>query len=76
MAAKFHQMSLIKLSFSFQTSDGKSVSAEGQLKNLGTEGEAIEVRGQYSYIGDDGVTYTITYIANELGYQPQGAHIP
>nr|NP_001299125.1 flexible cuticle protein 12-like precursor [Papilio xuthus]BAG30723.1 cuticular protein CPR4B [Papilio xuthus] len=73
---KFDNIGVGPYSFSFQTNDGKSVYAEGQLKNQGTEGEALEVRGQYSYTGDDGQVYTITYIANELGYQPQGAHIP
>ncbi|XP_014362822.2 flexible cuticle protein 12 [Papilio machaon] len=73
---KFDNIGTGPFAFSFETNDGKSVYAEGQLKNLGTEGEALEVRGQYSYPGDDGVIYTITYIANELGYQPQGAHIP
>ncbi|XP_045534834.1 flexible cuticle protein 12 isoform X2 [Papilio machaon] len=59
-----------------ETSNGIVQKEQGQLKNVGTENEALEVRGQYSYPGDDGVIYTITYIANELGFQPQGAHIP
>ncbi|CAH0702666.1 unnamed protein product [Spodoptera exigua] len=62
--------------YNVQTSNGISQQEQGQLKNAGSENEAIEVRGQYSYTGPDGVVYTITYIANELGFQPQGAHIP
>ncbi|SPP85125.1 larval cuticle protein 65Ag1-like [Drosophila guanche] len=62
--------------YNVQTSDGKSVSEEGHLENVGTEEEAIVVRGSFSYVGDDGQTYTINYIADKNGYQPQGAHIP
>ncbi|XP_026489170.1 flexible cuticle protein 12-like [Vanessa tameamea] len=63
-------------SYEVQTSDGKSVKEVGTLKNVGTENEGIEVRGEYSYYGDDGVLYSVTYIANEKGFQPQGAHLP
>ncbi|CAG5052558.1 unnamed protein product [Parnassius apollo] len=59
-----------------ETSNGISQSAQGELKNAGTENEATEVRGQYSYVGPDNVVYTVTYIANENGYQADGAHIP
>lgn len=59
-----------------ETSNGISQQEQGQLKNQGTENEAIEVRGQYSYTGPDGVVYTVVYIANENGFQPQGAHLP
>lgn len=59
-----------------ETSDGQSRQEQGQLQNAGSENEAIAVRGQFSYIGDDGVTYTVTYIADENGFQPQGAHLP
>jgi hypothetical protein len=64
------------LFYSVKTSDGKAHEEEGSLKNVGTEDEAIVVRGSYSYTGDDGVVYTINYVADENGFQPQGAHIP
>ncbi|XP_002135074.2 larval cuticle protein 65Ag1-like [Drosophila pseudoobscura] len=62
--------------YNVQTSDGKSVAEEGHVEDLGTEQEAIVVKGSYSYIGDDGVTYSVNYIADKNGFQPQGAHIP
>ncbi|XP_055913217.1 larval cuticle protein 65Ag1-like [Eupeodes corollae] len=62
--------------FGVETSDGKSHYEEGQLKNIGTENEALVVRGQFQYIGDDGVTYTVSYIADENGFQPSAAHLP
>lgn len=62
--------------YRYETSDGTSAQEEGQLQNAGSENEAISVRGQYSFVGTDGVTYTVTYIADENGFQPQGAHLP
>ncbi|XP_013164722.1 PREDICTED: flexible cuticle protein 12-like [Papilio xuthus] len=62
--------------YEIETSNGIVIREQGQLKNAGTDNEALEVQGQYSYPGDDGIVYTVTYIANELGFQPQGAHIP
>lgn len=61
---------------SVETSDGKSHQEEGQLKDVGTDHEAIVVRGSYTYVGDDGQTYTINYLADENGFQPEGAHLP
>ncbi|XP_013187362.1 flexible cuticle protein 12 [Amyelois transitella] len=62
--------------WAYETSDGKSAQEQGQLKNVGSENEALEVRGQFAYTAPDGQVYTVTYVANELGFQPQGAHIP
>ncbi|XP_014094503.1 larval cuticle protein 65Ag1 [Bactrocera oleae] len=62
--------------FLVETSDGKLHEEEGKLKDVGTDHEAIVVRGSFSYVGDDGQTYTVTYIADENGFQPEGAHIP
>ncbi|XP_043648538.1 larval cuticle protein 65Ag1-like [Drosophila teissieri] len=60
----------------YETSDGSAAQAEGQLNNVGSENEALVVRGSYSFVADDGITYTVNYIADENGFQPQGAHLP
>ncbi|XP_017121857.1 larval cuticle protein 65Ag1-like [Drosophila elegans] len=62
--------------YDWETSDGQSAQAAGQLKNIGSENEAISVQGSYKFVADDGVTYEVTYIADENGFQPQGAHLP
>ncbi|CAH1983162.1 unnamed protein product [Acanthoscelides obtectus] len=63
-------------SYAIDQSDGITKNEDGQVVNPGTDNESIAVRGQYSYVGPDGVVYTVTYIADENGFQPQGAHIP
>ncbi|XP_050075964.1 endocuticle structural glycoprotein ABD-5-like [Anopheles maculipalpis] len=62
--------------FDFATSDGTSRTEEAELRNAGTDNEALAVRGSYSYTGPDGTVYVINYIADENGFQPEGAHIP
>lgn len=62
--------------FSYQTSDGTTREEKAELKNIGSENESLVVEGSYSYVGSDGNTYTITYIADENGYRPTGQHIP
>ncbi|XP_046960503.1 endocuticle structural glycoprotein SgAbd-5-like [Vanessa cardui] len=57
--------------FAWELSDGSKHEEVGQLKNQGTEDEAIAVQGKYSWVGPDGVLYTVTYIADENGFQPQ-----
>ncbi|XP_022907034.1 flexible cuticle protein 12-like [Onthophagus taurus] len=62
--------------FAYETSNGIAADEQGSLQNAGTDNESISVRGQFKYVGPDGVTYTVTYVADENGFQPQGAHIP
>jgi len=62
--------------FALETSDGKTHQEEGTLKNIGTDEESIVVRGSYSFVADDGQTYTVNYVADENGFQPEGAHLP
>ncbi|XP_050315090.1 endocuticle structural glycoprotein ABD-5-like [Anthonomus grandis grandis] len=62
--------------FAFETSNGISQQEQGTLQNAGSENEVMQVRGSFTYTGADGVVYTVTYIADENGFQPQGAHLP
>lgn len=57
-------------SYSFETSNGISAEESGVATN------GVQAQGGYSYTGDDGQTYRITYTADENGYLPQGDHLP
>ncbi|XP_068143148.1 larval cuticle protein 65Ag1-like [Drosophila tropicalis] len=60
----------------YETSNGIRAFEDGQAINAGTDHESIVVKGSYSFVADDGKTYTINYIADDNGFQPQGEHIP
>lgn len=62
--------------WAFESGNGIKANEEGQVKNLGSENEAMQAQGGYSYKGDDGVDIVLTYVADENGFQPQGAHLP
>ncbi|KAL5286663.1 hypothetical protein ACFFRR_007963 [Megaselia abdita] len=62
--------------YSLETSDGVKIESQGFLENTGTDHESYSHRGFYSYVADDGVTYTVTYVADENGFQPSGSHFP
>ncbi|KAH8302921.1 hypothetical protein KR044_011924 [Drosophila immigrans] len=63
-------------SFLHQLDDGTTFTEQGELKNVNTENESLAVRGSFSWVAPDGETYTVTYVADENGFQPQGAHLP
>ncbi|XP_065082659.1 flexible cuticle protein 12-like [Ochlerotatus camptorhynchus] len=62
--------------FAFETSDGQSRQEQAELKKLADDVEALVVRGSYSFTADDGQVYTVNYIADENGFQPEAAHLP
>ncbi|KAM3960270.1 cuticular protein RR-1 motif 16 [Aphomia sociella] len=53
--------------YSYETSNG--IKAE-------ESGNAAQTQGGFSYKGDDGNTYTVTFTAGEGGFKPQGEHLP
>lgn len=61
--------------FRFEGGDGTQAVQEGGLKQIGNEAGEVS-QGSFSYTGDDGQNYAITYTADENGYRPQGAHLP
>ncbi|XP_055912856.1 flexible cuticle protein 12-like [Eupeodes corollae] len=62
--------------FAYETSDGVSREESAKLDKVGTDGESISVRGSVTWTAPDGVQYSLQYIADENGFQPQGAHLP
>lgn len=57
--------------YSYETENGIRVEEVGQI-----QGKGINVRGTYTYPGDNGQVYTVTYTADENGFRPQGDHLP
>ncbi|XP_055307492.1 endocuticle structural glycoprotein SgAbd-5-like [Sitodiplosis mosellana] len=61
--------------FGFETSDGEKREEHAQVV-VENDGPTQVVSGSYSYVGDNGQTYTVNYTADKFGYHPQAAHIP
>jgi hypothetical protein len=63
--------------YSFETGNGIIAEESGFLKNAGNpETEAQVVQGSSSYTSPEGQQISLTYVADENGFQPQGAHLP
>ena len=62
--------------YNYELSDGSKRDESAQVETRGVEDAILRVRGSFSFVGEDGQTYTVTYVADENGFQPQGAHLP
>ncbi|XP_075970543.1 endocuticle structural glycoprotein SgAbd-5-like [Anticarsia gemmatalis] len=56
--------------FVYEQSDGSKRDEKGELRNAGAEDEFVAMSGSYSWVGPDGETYRVNYIADENGFQP------
>ncbi|XP_058461426.1 larval cuticle protein 65Ag1-like [Malaya genurostris] len=63
-------------SFEYDTSNGIKAQESGQLKSFGDDVSAVVVKGSYSFTAADGQVYTVNYVADENGFQPEAAHLP
>merc|ERR1712127_130739 len=63
--------------FSYETENGISVSESGVQKQIGAKADEAGTvsQGKYSY-PEEGKTYTVTWVADENGFQATGAHLP
>merc|ERR1711892_788162 len=64
-----------EFSYSFETENDISQSAEGNMRNVDGV-DVVVMKGSYSYIGDDGNTWTVDWIADENGFQPSAPFLP
>lgn len=55
---------------SYADDAGSTVNEEGTLKQIDDETMANSVKGGYSYKDDDGNEYSVSYTADENGFQP------
>lgn len=63
--------------FSYETGNGITAEEQGFLKNAGQpEIEAQVGQGRFRYTSPEGQVIELTYVADENGFQPQGAHLP
>ncbi|XP_053973616.1 cuticle protein CP14.6-like [Hylaeus volcanicus] len=62
--------------FSYEAANGIKAEEHGQLKQLNETNSIIAVQGSYSYTIDDGTPVSLSYVADENGFQPKGDHLP
>lgn len=61
--------------WSYESGDGTKQVQDGELRALDKDVQVGVMHGTYEYTGDDGQVYSVSYVADENGFQPQGAHI-
>lgn len=61
---------------SFASGDRQNRRESGQHVKVNDEESNLVIEGEYSYVGDDGRTYVVRYIADENGFRPLGDHLP
>nr|XP_027208952.1 cuticle protein CP14.6-like [Penaeus vannamei] len=60
-------------SFDFEAANGISFSQAGSPDG---DEDAVIKAGEYSYTAPDGTDIHVKFVADENGFQPQGAHLP
>lgn len=63
-------------SFKFETEDGVKREQEGSSKQITDEAVGAVASGSYSYPGEDGKIISLSFVADENGFQPTGDHLP
>lgn len=61
---------------SWESSNGIKQEESGHVVNEGSKDESIAVRGIFQWTDQNGETYSVSYIADDNGFQPEGAHLP
>lgn len=62
--------------FNFESEDGVKREQEGKLKQITEEAAGAAVSGSYSYTDPEGNLVSLSFVADENGFQPVGDHLP
>ncbi|XP_023710693.1 endocuticle structural glycoprotein SgAbd-8-like [Cryptotermes secundus] len=66
-----------QFSISYLSGDGTAVSEQGALKpNADGSDNVLVQQGSFSYTSPEGNPIRVTYVADELGFRPEGSHLP
>ncbi|XP_022903994.1 larval cuticle protein LCP-17-like [Onthophagus taurus] len=60
--------------WSYENDNGISAQEQGSLTN--SKEPAVAAQGGFQYKSPEGEQISIQYVADENGFQPQGAHLP
>ena len=63
-------------SYNYETENDIKQEVVGTMKKISEDNEVLVMRGSYEYIGPNGVTYTVNWVADEYGFRPSARHIP
>nr|CAD7256736.1 unnamed protein product [Timema shepardi] len=66
-----------QFSLSYLSGDGTTLNEQGALKPTadGTDNVLVK-QGSFSYTSPEGIPISLTYVADELGFRPEGSHLP
>nr|CAI5864349.1 unnamed protein product [Callosobruchus analis] len=59
----------------YETENGIAAQEQGRPRQIGPEAPIV-AQGSFSYTAADGTPIQLSYVADENGFQPQGAHLP
>lgn len=62
--------------FRYETSDGQTRNEIGYFRDDEKLGRLLNVRGSYTYTGDDGKLRIVRYVADENGYRQEEGEAP
>ena len=63
-------------SYNYETENDIKQEVVGTMKKIDEDTEVLVMRGSYEYIGPNGVTYVVNWVADENGFRPSARHIP
>ncbi|PSN40116.1 hypothetical protein C0J52_27375 [Blattella germanica] len=66
-----------QFSLSYLSGDGTTFSEQGALKPTADGSDLVLVKqGSVRYTSPEGLPISLTYVADELGFRPEGSHLP